>query len=145
MGQTEETYITRFVVKDTIDDKLVTLQKQKDDTIFAAIDENRILDKLSITNLLRLFGPVDHRENGNPFILKDDSSTGQAETELDFNDTQGQTQAKGKKSSKAKGPGGAKGGKGSKATRGGKGAKARRIEADLEAIERDIADVDDDV
>lgn len=156
IDQKEETFITRLVVRETIDEKLVELQKQKDEAIFAAIDDNRMLGKLSITNLMRLFGPVSHDNKGTPFIMVDaNGALGPGDFELNFEDSQRQATLKVYKGSKGKGSKGTRGSKGSKGSKGGKGekpasgkgsrggrgaraAKVRKDDADLEAIERDI-------
>ena len=154
IGQTEETYITRFVVKNSIDEKLEKLQKEKDAAIFTAIDDSRMLRTLSVKNLMRLFGPVRHEEDGKPFILVNDDGDGdRTDLELSANDIRVRSAAKSKKGKKAKGVKSTKGAKSTKeakkasgkGSRGGKGAKAanaRQDEADLEAIELDIPSFD---
>lgn len=132
------------MVKDSIDSKLVKLQKQKDAAITAAIDDNRILDKLDIKDLLRLFGPVTLDDNGNLRILEPGTDVdGCVFPELGVDDNEPQFTPKKPKAKIAKTTKGAKGGaKGKPAkgpgSRGGKGtkaAKARKDEEDLEAIE----------
>jgi len=72
IGQDKETFITRFVIKNTVDEKLQALQQEKKETIDAAIgDDGKRLAKLSLQELLRLFGPVQD-EDGKQFILVDD-------------------------------------------------------------------------
>ena len=154
IGQTEETYITRFVVKNTIDEKLEELQKEKDAAIFTAIDDSRMLRTFSVKNLMRLFGPVRHEEDGKPFILVNDDGDGdRTGLELSADDIRARSAAKSKKSKKAKGLRSTKGakstkeakkasGKGSRGGKDAKAAKARQDEADLEAIELDIPSFD---
>jgi len=72
IGQEKETFITRFVIKNTVDEKLQRLQEDKKETIDAAIgDDGKRQAKLSLTELMRLFGPVQGEE-GREFILVDD-------------------------------------------------------------------------
>ena len=73
IGQDQETFITRFIVKNTVDEKLQNMQEYKRETIEAAIgDDGSRLAKLSMAELLRLFGPVQDEESGKEFILVDD-------------------------------------------------------------------------
>lgn len=71
-GQESETFITRIVVKNTVDEKLQAMQEAKTKVIDGAIDDERTLDKLSLTDLMRLFGTVELDEDHRPFILVDD-------------------------------------------------------------------------
>lgn len=71
-GQDSETFITRIVVKNTVDEKLQAMQEAKAKAIGEAIDDEKMLDKLSLTELMRLFGTVELDENHKPFILVDD-------------------------------------------------------------------------
>ena len=72
IGQSSETFITRLVVKNSVDEKLQTLQDSKREAIDAAIDDAKMLDQLSLTELMRLFGPVGVGEDKKPFILVDE-------------------------------------------------------------------------
>lgn len=72
IGQLSETFITRLVVKNSVDEKLQTLQDSKREAIGAAIDDAKMLDQLSLTELMRLFGPVAVGEDKKPFILVDE-------------------------------------------------------------------------
>lgn len=69
IGQNSETFVTRFVVKDTVDEKLQKMQMVKGKRIEAAIDDPKMLEKLSLQELLRLFGPVSLDAHRRPFIL----------------------------------------------------------------------------
>ena len=72
IGQEKETFITRFVIKNTVDEKLQALQQKKKDTIDAAIgDDGQRLAKLSLQELLRLFGPVED-DDAKEFLFVDD-------------------------------------------------------------------------
>lgn len=72
IGQVSKTQITRFVVKNTVDEKLQQMQLVKAKKIGAAIDDSKMLEKLSMDELLRLFGTVEHDGDNKPFILVDD-------------------------------------------------------------------------
>lgn len=72
IGQKEETYITRFVVEDTVDQRLMKMQEDKKEIISTAMDDRSILANLTLPELLKLFGPVAYDENSKPFILVDD-------------------------------------------------------------------------
>ncbi|MCJ1383851.1 hypothetical protein MMC17_006965 [Xylographa soralifera] len=73
IGQTEETHITRFVVKNTVDEKLQNMQIDKQAKIDSAMgDDGTRLAKLSLSELLRLFGPVQEDETHKEFIIVDD-------------------------------------------------------------------------
>jgi len=123
------------------------LQKEKDAAIFTAIDDSRMLGKLSVTKLMRLFGPVKTDGNGNPLITtKEDQADGYIDPDMVSDDarirsapkktkTPKRAGAKGPKS--AKGTTGAKGGPGSRGGKGVKAAKDRRDRAALERIERE--------
>lgn len=127
------------------------LQKEKDEAIFAAIDDSRMLGKLSVTKLMRLFGPVKADGKGNPLIMtKEDQAAGYIDPDMaaDGAGTPSAPKrtkktkragAKGLKAAKstAKGTNGAKGGPGSRGGKGAKAAKDRRDQAALERIERE--------
>ncbi|KAL8733583.1 MAG: hypothetical protein Q9166_001991 [cf. Caloplaca sp. 2 TL-2023] len=72
IGQTSETFITRFVARNTVDDKLLQMQKHKAEAIGHAIDDEKMLQALSLRELMGLFGQVRVDEEDHPFILVDD-------------------------------------------------------------------------
>ncbi|KAL6719078.1 hypothetical protein ACLMJK_003313 [Lecanora helva] len=72
IGQTEETFLTRFVIKDTIDERLLRMQKRKDRIIEAAMDDRTVLSKLTLEDMMQLFGDVAYNDNAKPFIYTDD-------------------------------------------------------------------------
>ncbi|KAG7005506.1 DNA replication licensing factor mcm6 [Physcia stellaris] len=76
IGQEKETHITRFMVKDTIDERLIEMQKEKEQAIGRAIDDKKMLKQLPMPDLMRLFGPVREDSDGCPFILVDDDELG---------------------------------------------------------------------
>lgn len=73
IGQENETFITRFVAKNTVDDKLQQRQEVKAKAIGEAIDDKKMLQALSLHELMALFGQVVvDPDNQKPFILVDD-------------------------------------------------------------------------
>ena len=73
IGQALETHITRFVVKNTVDEKLQLMQDDKQEAIDAAMgDDGTRLAKLSLGELMRLFGPVQEDATHKEFIIVDD-------------------------------------------------------------------------
>ncbi len=74
IGQKEETYITRFVVEDTVDEQLLAIQEVKKEIISNAMDDRSVMANLTLPELLKLFGPVAYDENSKPFIMVDDEA-----------------------------------------------------------------------
>lgn len=72
IGQEQKTYITRYVVEDTVDERLIEMQEEKSEVISGALDDRSVLARLTLPELLRLFGSVAYDENSKPFILVDD-------------------------------------------------------------------------
>ncbi|KAF2816286.1 uncharacterized protein BDZ99DRAFT_433386 [Mytilinidion resinicola] len=72
-GQESKTYMTRFCVRNTVDEKLINMQERKTAEIDEVMeDDGKTMKKLGMRDLLRLFGPVREAEDGTPFILVDD-------------------------------------------------------------------------
>lgn len=71
IGQKQETYITRCVVEDTVDERLIEMQEEKKEIISNAMDDRSVMAQLTLPELLKLFGPVGY-DGGKPFILVDD-------------------------------------------------------------------------
>ncbi len=123
------------------------LQKEKDEAIFAAIDDSRMLGKLSVTKLMRLFGPVKTDGEGNTLIMtKEDLPDGYIDPDMAADGAGIRLAPKKPKKAKragAKGPkaakdtNGARGGPGSRGGKGAKAARTRRDQAALESIERE--------
>ena len=88
--------MNRFVsvVKDTIDDDILATQARKTSDIDMAMAAKNRPGKMTIQELVRLFGPMDFSEDGeggtytDPFILvededdNDDESDGEAPTRV---------------------------------------------------------------
>ncbi|KAI4269525.1 MAG: hypothetical protein LQ337_007231 [Flavoplaca oasis] len=73
IGQDSETFITRFVARNTVDDKLQQMQEAKAKAVGHAIDDETMLKALGLRELLGLFGQVDAGSDGeHPFIVVDD-------------------------------------------------------------------------
>lgn len=73
IGQTDETFVTRFIVSDTVDDRLEEMQKHKEKIVGAAMDDRSITSKLSPQEVMRLFGEVQiDKITNKPFIALDD-------------------------------------------------------------------------
>jgi hypothetical protein len=87
IGQQQETFITRFIVRNTVDEMLQRLQDQKRESIDAAIgDDGKRLEKLSLDDLLHLFGP-NTDEGGKGFIIPDeDENFDNPEIPMDYDD-----------------------------------------------------------
>lgn len=64
----------RLVVRNSIDEAIFALQQTKQESIDIAIDGER-KEKLSITELMRLFGKVHEDDNGRPFIFAHDEES----------------------------------------------------------------------
>lgn len=60
------------MVKNTIDEKLIEMQKEKKQAIGRAIDDKKMFKQLPMPDLMRLFGSVREDSNECPFILVDD-------------------------------------------------------------------------
>ena len=73
IGQEKHTHIRRFTIKNTIDDDLVLMQERKEKVIRHALDDDeKAPERLSVEELMRLFGEVREDENGKPFIWPHD-------------------------------------------------------------------------
>ncbi|KAJ4301538.1 hypothetical protein N0V90_003631 [Kalmusia sp. IMI 367209] len=71
-GQTEKTSLTRFCVKNTVDERLIQMQEKKQKEIDSVMkDDGSKVKKMSIRDLMRLFGNLQEDNNGRPFILID--------------------------------------------------------------------------
>ena len=72
-GQKEQTHLTRFCVRGTVDQKLIKMQVRKQKEIDSVMEAD--YKKPSIRDLMRLFGDVEDDANGRPFILVEDVDT----------------------------------------------------------------------
>ena len=73
IGQDSETFIARFVVNESADGKLLEMQLKKNALIGKAMDDRSALSKLTINEILRLFGEVKlNKDSRRPYIHLDD-------------------------------------------------------------------------
>lgn len=72
IGQKSETFVTRFIVKKTVDEELEKMQKRKALPIAEAIDNPIVGEKLSLHELMGLFGQVAEDAEGKPFVVAED-------------------------------------------------------------------------
>lgn len=72
IGQTEETSLIKFLVKDTYDERLLKLKEEKSKEIGRVLDDREVLSKLSSYDLMSLFGEVRRDSNDRPFIYCED-------------------------------------------------------------------------
>jgi hypothetical protein len=72
-GQTETTCLTRFCVKNSVDERLIQMQERKEKEIDRVMKEDAgaKAGKMGIRDLMRLFGNIRDDEEGRPFILVD--------------------------------------------------------------------------
>ncbi|KAL8968913.1 MAG: hypothetical protein Q9183_002248 [Haloplaca sp. 2 TL-2023] len=72
IGQESETFISRFVVRNTVDERIQAMQEKKQRAINQAIDDDTMLREMTLQELMGLFGDVQLDEDDKPFILVDD-------------------------------------------------------------------------
>ena len=68
-----EIFITRLVIKNSVNEKLQTLQNSKCKIIDVIIDDVKMLNQLSLTKLMRLFELMSIEKNKKSFILMNES------------------------------------------------------------------------
>jgi len=68
-----EIFITRLVIKNSINEKLQTLQNSKREIIDIVIDDVKMLNQLSLTKLMWLFELMNVEENKKSFILMNEN------------------------------------------------------------------------
>lgn len=83
IGQTSETFVTRFIVKNTVDEKIENLQREKALAIAEVIDNPNVKEKVSLPELMGLFGRVVDDADGKPFIVAEDESENDSATSGD--------------------------------------------------------------
>ncbi|KAF2873730.1 SNF2 family N-terminal domain-containing protein [Massariosphaeria phaeospora] len=72
IGQTSTTFMTRLCVKNTVDQRLIDMQERKKKEIDEVMeDDGSTVGKMTIRDLMRLFGNLQDDENGKPFIVVD--------------------------------------------------------------------------
>ena len=77
-GQTQQTFLTRFCVRNTVDERLIEMQERKQKEIDSVMKEDIAAKagKLELRDLMRLFGNLIDDSEGRPFILVDDAPRG---------------------------------------------------------------------
>ncbi|KAF2009924.1 hypothetical protein BU24DRAFT_357138 [Aaosphaeria arxii CBS 175.79] len=72
IGQQDTTFMTRFCVRNTVDERILAMQERKQKEIDTVMEDGgRTVKKLDLAALMRLFGTVTEDSNGRPFILVD--------------------------------------------------------------------------
>ena len=73
IGQELETHIQRFVVQNSVDERMVQMQDRKSLVIDRALgDDGQAKETTSVNELMKLFGRVDTDEDGHEFIWAED-------------------------------------------------------------------------
>ncbi|KAK8214967.1 SNF2 family N-terminal domain-containing protein [Phyllosticta paracitricarpa] len=76
IGQTETCSFTKLIVSSSIDERLIAMQKRKQAQIDSVMgDENVDGKKLSMIELMQLFGNVKEDGSGRPFIVVENQQT----------------------------------------------------------------------
>lgn len=73
-GQNKETEMIRFMVHNTVDTQIQTMQERKELEISTVMSESGRYTRYSIPELLRLFGPLGEDEEGKQFVYVDDKT-----------------------------------------------------------------------
>lgn len=68
IGQEKETQMTRILVRNSIDEAIMALQDKKELSIDAVMELGRE-EKVSLPELMQLFGKVVHDKSGRPYIF----------------------------------------------------------------------------
>ncbi|KAL9089449.1 MAG: hypothetical protein Q9165_005770 [Trypethelium subeluteriae] len=74
IGQTNETEIQRFVIKDSVDTKLTAMQVTKSEIVSTAMGDQSRPGRLPVKELVRVFGMMGPDDAESGFILVDDSN-----------------------------------------------------------------------
>ena len=74
IGQAQETEISRFVVKDSVDTKLTAMQVTKSEIVSTAMGDQGRPGKLSVGQLVKLFAGMNEQDEEREFILVDDTN-----------------------------------------------------------------------
>ena len=72
IGQKSETFITRFTVSRSVDGYLMDMQLRKNALIVKAMEDKSVMSKLTVSDILRLFGEVRLDKNRRPFVYLED-------------------------------------------------------------------------
>ncbi|KAI9883645.1 MAG: hypothetical protein M1823_004592 [Watsoniomyces obsoletus] len=77
IGQTKETHLVRYVVKNSIDERLRAMQDWKLSVVDGAmLDNGQVMKALSVEELAKLFGHLTADAKGNPYVAPDQTEEG---------------------------------------------------------------------
>jgi hypothetical protein len=62
----------KLVVKNTIDQAMMAVKERKQIEIDEVMSNSKMKEKLTVEDLMRLFGKVEEDEDGKPFIFADE-------------------------------------------------------------------------
>ena len=71
IGQDKETFMLHLGISNTIDERMEAIKKDKQLKIDAMVDENEVRKRLSVQDMLRLFGKVEQDEEGRIRVVED--------------------------------------------------------------------------
>jgi SNF2 family DNA or RNA helicase len=74
IGQESPTSLTRFVCRNSIDEAMMQVKERKQIEIDELMNNSKLREKLTVQDLMRLFGKVEEDEDGKPFIFADERS-----------------------------------------------------------------------
>jgi hypothetical protein len=77
IGQDKPTEMTRFCVKNTIDERILAIQQRKQAEIDPVMKSSSERKNLTVKELMNLFGSVEEQEGGKPFIIVEDKPVAQ--------------------------------------------------------------------
>ena len=80
IGQESETFVTRLIVRGTVDERLDAMQMEKDKAIGQALETDKNIAAFTVKELMKLFGPVMEDQEGRAFILVDDEKEPREDT-----------------------------------------------------------------
>jgi hypothetical protein len=94
IGQTKETYVTRFVAKNTVDMRILDMQKEKIDEIDKALPETgKPATPLTIEEIASLFGRLVKDGDGVTQVESDYGSEEESDGEYEDDDQVGEESA----------------------------------------------------
>ncbi|KAJ9628043.1 hypothetical protein H2203_003265 [Taxawa tesnikishii (nom. ined.)] len=86
IGQKKETSMTRLIVRNTVDQTMMDVKARKQIEIDEVMSDTNRPEKLSVNDLMRLFGRVGQDADGKPFIFAEDDTDGQERPSDDSDD-----------------------------------------------------------
>ena len=73
IGQEKETTLVKLIVKNSIDEAMVAVKERKQIEIDDVMNSGKMKQKLTVSDLMRLFGDVHEDSDGIPFIFADEA------------------------------------------------------------------------